>query len=108
LFIESAKRTGARIPSEMLNNGIEIGHGARSICAEVSALTLTGIDAKRKGGNARGDRACLDLKIKIKTFDAAFPPWVITGKIIAVARKTDVSLEDEKVTSWGLIFPMVS
>lgn len=58
-----------------------------------------GINGKCKEDNARSDRACLGSRIKIKTFDAAFPPRVITGKINGGGgRKTDVSLEDEKVT----------
>lgn len=66
---------------------------------EMSTLILTRINIKCKEGNACSDRTCLGSGIKIKTFDAAFPLWVITGKINAIARKIDVSLEDEKLTS---------
>jgi len=84
----------------MLNNKIETEHGTQSIYMEMSILILTRINIKCKEGNARSNRTCLGLGIKIKTFDAAFPPWVITGKINVVAPrgKTDVSLEDEKLT----------
>lgn len=53
LFIKSIKRTRTRIPSEMLHNEIEAGHGTQSICMEMSALVLAGINAKCKEGNAR-------------------------------------------------------